>query len=341
MRRRRPKALIVMSAVLFVLPAGQSGASSDCRTNDRSLGNLQEWAQESRNAMLEPVIQRLKARGFVCLNSARDPNSARRCVGKIPGYPKKVAVYIPVKYPIDQTDPTVVTHLQGDAVDASFEGTLARYRLGDELHRSGSDKLLVVPESINKCDTYREHLSTGEQFNAFQNQLKGLFQEVGLFRKDPELRGITRELTGHSRAYLPIGNILRNACGPGVSASSGSPCVQLKQVALFDSIYCGARNRLDSNESAPRGSFNENASCQGLHRFAKDHPPRLRSYYREGSQTDIGTKLILPKRDPKHEAAGGACTGRFPLKPAVHHLSVMNGNFARALAEDFSTACAN
>ena len=285
------------------------------------------WLQEVKNVLLEPVIERLKSKGFVCLDPTKNPGSARRCVGTLPGYPKKVAVYIPIHYDTQESNPTVVTHLHGDAVDPSFEKTLSRYRLGDELHRSGAKKLLVVPESVHQCETYRKHLSTGVQFDAFQNRLKDLFQEVGLFRKDPAFGTITRELTGHSRAYLPIGNILK------------SPSASVKQVTLFDSIYCGYNNRLDTNEVVPAGTYNENASCQGLRKFAQEHSPRLRSYYREGSPTEIGTHMILPKTEPKKEAVGGVCTGRFPLKPVVDHLSVMKGHFGRALAEDFSSSC--
>lgn len=317
----------------------QGMASSSCQSPSGPLEHLSQLTLAARKVLLEPVIERLKARGFVCLDPALDPNSARRCVGKIPGYPKKVAVYIPVQYDPEKSDPTLVTHLHGDVVDSSFEATLARYRLGTELHRSGTDKLLVVPESSNICDTYRQHLSTGAQFNAFQNHLKDLFQEVGLFQKDPGPGTLTHEITGHSRAYLPIGNILKSACAPGVPASLSSSCVRVRQVALFDSIFCGSRNLQDPGAEAAPGTFNENASCLGLRKFAQEHPGGIRSYYLEGSRTEVGTKLILPKMDQQREAAGGVCTGRFPQRPPVSHLTVMSGNLGNALADDFSKSC--
>jgi hypothetical protein len=328
--------LFLLPVVISVFCPFLAHAKSNCASNDQAFSDLGEWSKSVTDVFLDQVIERLRAKGFVCLDVRGEPDSARRCVGRIPGYSKKVAVYIPVHYQPGQRDPGMITHFQGHSVDSTFEHTLARYRLGNELHRSGMNKLLVVPESTGRCDTYRAELLTGAQFEGFQGRLQDLFQEVGLFAKDPELGTVTREITGHSGAYYPIGNILRSACGvPGPVLLDGR-CLQVKQVALFDATYCSAGNL---SARVPEGSFNENTACQGLRSFAAAHSPKLRSYFRDPSGTSTGSRLILPKADPEKEALGGACTGRVPVPSSVPHLNVMTGRYAEAISEDFSESC--
>ncbi|NDE64058.1 MAG: hypothetical protein EB053_06880, partial [Chlamydiae bacterium] len=79
---------------------------------------------------VEAMISRLSGLGFFCLKATQDPNSARRCVGRIHGYSKKVAIYLPVHYEPALNHQPVITHFQGWTVHGSFEETLKFYQLG-------------------------------------------------------------------------------------------------------------------------------------------------------------------------------------------------------------------
>jgi hypothetical protein len=244
------------------------------------------------------AIERLKSAGFECLEEQQDSESVRRCAGRIPGYPKEVAIYIPFHYDMTETAPKIITHFHGHVLeDDDFTGTLNRYHLGAELHRSGLNRLLVVPESSGKCDTYAVELSTRSRFEEFHRNLLSLLKTSGLVGAVVEPGAIHHEITGHSGAYRAISGVLQGSLQDE----------KIERVGLFDATYC----------SSPSDS-----SCAGLRGYAKQFPGRIKSYYLEDSPTAKGSEMIFRRED------------RVKLsRKDYSHFTIMNENYSDWMRE--------
>jgi hypothetical protein len=261
-------------------------------------GGLVSWMREVQDRDVNAAIEKLRACGFECLDERHDPESARRCVGKIPGYSKKVAIYIPIHYRMNETSPTLITHFHGHVVENDdFVGTLNRYHLGTELHRSGLNRLMIVPESTGKCETYLSELSTRARFEEFQQGVLGVLKTSGLVGREVDPAAVHYQITGHSGAYRPISGILQDSLQDE----------RIERVGLFDATYC----------STP-----ESRSCLGLREYANRFPGRIKSYYLEDSPTSKGSEMIFRQED------------RVKLsRKDYSHFTVMNGNYADWMRE--------
>jgi len=297
-------ALILRTVLLLTLnPLGEVKATEACHSAPGTLSRLSGWLQELQDHDVAQAVEWLKAHGFTCLDSSHDLHSARRCVGRMKGYSKKVAIYIPIHYPVNQNPPTLITHFQGWTYHSSFEETLAAYHLGNELHASGTNKLLIVPESEGKCDTYRNELSSSDQFARFNQEVQNLLRASGLIPEAMPGKEPIQEITGHSGAYFPIGNILRDAS------------LKVRRVSLFDAAYCsspGLRNSAQTNSIT---------ACRGLKDYSDSHPGAVKSYFIEGTTTEKGSRLLFPKE---------AC---FPVSKTVGHFDVMTRAYREAIQD--------
>ncbi|MBU6152843.1 MAG: hypothetical protein KGP28_00950 [Bdellovibrionales bacterium] len=294
------KAVVVFVWFLFLGLAPDEvraeGACEDDNAANANLGALSGFSNEVKEHDLAASVRRLQSLGFVC---AKEPEgSPWRCVGKVPGYPKKVAIHIPVHFDLNETDPEIVTHFHGHVVqNDDFSGTLNRYRLDAELHRSGLSRLLIIPESTGKCDTYKTELSTRAQFDAFHHQLFILLKNSGLVAGASDAKAVRHRITGHSGAYRSIGGIL----------SESLQDEKIERVGLFDATYC-------SSLSSP--------PCRGLKKFADRFPGKVKSYYLENSPTSEGSELIFRDEDRVKLSQG-----------SYSHLTVMKKNYSDWMRE--------
>ncbi len=283
----------IIAFLILLCPLVSFPAASECQQRSVNEGNDQ-W--------IEPSIDAFKSLGFTCLDEKLDRVSSRRCVGRIPGYSGKVALYIPLHFDPEKNPPSLITHFHGHVVENdSFEETLNRYHLGTELHHSGRNSLLVVPESSGKCDTYREELSSANALQSLHSKVVSILKKTGLVAESLAPESITHEISGHSGAYWPIGNILRE------SLDRSPPF----RVGLFDATYCS-----NTGEENPRLKTGATA-CRGIHEYAKKHPGSLKSYFLENSPTAKGSKLLIPLADRI-----GLSRNRF------NHFTVMNENYS-------------
>jgi len=297
-KNRYPVSRIIASLILLC-PLVSFPAASECQPGRVNEGSDQ-W--------IEPSIDALKSMGFNCLDEKRDLASSRRCVGRIPGYSGKVAIYIPIHFDPEKDPPSLITHFHGHVVENdSFEGTLNRYHLGTELHRSERNSLLIVPESTGKCDTYKKELSTANALQSFHSNVISILKKTGFFAESLPPDSITHEITGHSGAYWPIGNILRESMDL-------SPPVR---VGLFDATYCSGKG--ENNPGLKTGS----TACRGIHDYANQHPGSLKSYFLENSPTAKGSNILIPGPD------------RIALSQnRYNHFTVMNENYSAWLRQE-------
>ncbi len=283
----------VLAAIVFFSEARGNPACDSTLGQGSGVMTLSSWVKTVQDHDVDQAVECLKSAGFECLDERRDLESARRCVGKIPGYSKKVAIYIPIHYDSTETSPKIITHFHGHIVEHDdFTGTLKRYHLGTELYRSGLNRLLIVRESTGKCDTYAAELSTRARFEEFHQNLLGVLKGSGLVGEGVEPESIRHEITGHSGAYRPIGGILTGSLKDE----------QIERVGLFDATYC---------------SDPSSASCNGLKEYAKRFPGRIKSYYLENSPTEKGSESLFRLQD------------RVKLsRKDFSHFTVMNGNYS-------------
>jgi hypothetical protein len=242
---------------------------------------------------LDLALQRMRELGFECIQKSPKAGGPFQCLGRIPGYSKRVALYIPIHFDERNGAPRLITHFHGHVVrNDDFARTLTRYRLDVELSRSGLSLLLLIPESVGKCDTYREELSSRSQFEEFQMNLLGVLKNAGLIPSHVESRSLPFEITGHSGAFRAISGILQGSIDDG----------RIDRVGLFDATYC---------------SFPLSASCRALGEYARRFPGRIRSYFLENSPTSAGSRELFPPED------------RIELSQIrFTHFTVMRGNYS-------------
>jgi len=295
-----------LATPLFKTALANDRISASCKTSSmgstKSISNLKAWISEVQDQSVERSIEELKKLGFVCLDEKRDFASSRRCVGKIEGYPKKVAIYIPIHFDPNRQPSSLITHFHGHVVENEpFEKTLNRYHLGTELHESGRNSLLIVPESTGKCDTYRQELSSVRALEQFHARVLETLKKTGLIPPEAAPETITHEITGHSGAYWPIGNLLRE------SLDRNPPF----RVGLFDATYCSSTGQADSAQT------NSSTACRGIYDYATRHPGFVKSYFLENTQTAEGSRRLIPEGD------------RIPLSTKhFNHFTVMNENYS-------------
>jgi hypothetical protein len=164
--------------------------------------------------------------GFDCVSTA----AAARCVGRVEGYPRPVAVVIPVGY--ERTGGArIVLHLHGfnlspeRPLEAFLSGADDRLEAG--FVESGRRAILVVPHSRGRCDDFNASLAGPAAFRRFTANVASLLRSAGLTER-PGIETLT--LTGHSGAYEPIAAILEG----GVHATA------IREVYLLDSRYLRA-----------------------------------------------------------------------------------------------------
>ena len=210
------------------------------------------------------TIQRLQSKGFTC--SAKDGGT--QCVGRLPGYPEKVAVLVPAGY---QDKGKYVVHLHGFVLggprDSSFEAILNDFSFLSRMKEAGvRDSLMVIPASKGKCDTYHSIFTGSGAFNQFMGSVT---DATGHTRADH----VT--LSGHSGAYVPLAAILTNKKPSGYAA-------QIDKVGLYDATYFG--------DGSYSNTFSDWVASSPSH--------QLTSVYRAGAHGTQAGSQAIQKRAP-------------------------------------------
>jgi hypothetical protein len=183
------------------------------------------------------LVRRFEALGFRC--AGPDPARGLRCIGKLPGYPKPVSIFIPPHFSA-AAQANVILHLHGFTLGNSAESEVfGRYDFGSYLAKAQVNAILVVPESDDRVATYNslwsdDAAATSKNLTAFVDQLSTLLSSTGLVQAGATGRGAPADaigalvITGHSGAYRPIAN-LSQAVGPYAD--------KVRAVGLFDASY--------------------------------------------------------------------------------------------------------
>ncbi len=204
---------------------------------------------QAENLLLQDRLAQSGARcrstteGQICIFKKRGANQAP--------YPEDVAILIPtnVRRP-DQ----MILHLHGHRVksrrDGSLDAILNDFDFLKRMKEAGAtNSVMIVPLSNGNCDTYRSQWGgSSGKFTAFTNWVT---KQVNA----------TREqwiLTGHSGAFAPIAQILRND-----AAASGSFIKKLRAVGLFDATY---GNNFDTSVYKQARSINPELDIGSVYR---------------------------------------------------------------------------
>jgi hypothetical protein len=173
------------------------------------------------------LIDLLRLSKFKCTaESSIDPVTT--CIGLISGYSQKVRIYIPKSYEA-QNLTTLNIHFHGwrlDGVDTFKVNKSDLQGWGDyaaRLAESGSSELLIIPESIGHCSTYKTELTGIGKFEQFVTEIK---KNIGA--KEDLLIG----LSGHSGAGRVIDLILGS-----LRTNQSSLINQIYKIGFFDAVY--------------------------------------------------------------------------------------------------------
>ena len=172
------------------------------------------------------MVARLTSSGFRCFRAP--PNGSAECRGMVEGYPKQVRVFVPPAFSLAATpSPTLLIHFHGWLQGTlPQEGVFDRHRFGDRLALTGVNAVLVVPESADRCATYREQLRTGPQWAGFLSRLEALGKGSG-----PGVLFGSLVLSGHSGAYQIFANLAL------ALQTEDRVLRKIHAAGLFDAVY--------------------------------------------------------------------------------------------------------
>lgn len=150
------------------------------------------------------LVARFAKLGFSQVSAAR----GLRFVGRIPGYPRPVSIFVPPGFrPSPKTE--VILHLHGFTRGRPVEQEVfKRYRFGKMLADSGRNAILVVPHSDDRVSTYnRAFRDDPRGLQRFMDQVMLGLNRAGLNSGKSDrpvelLSGLI--LTGHSGAFRPL-----------------------------------------------------------------------------------------------------------------------------------------
>lgn len=168
------------------------------------------------------LIEKLKRLKFDC---TRDKGHV--CRGKVEGYSEPVRIFIPPGF--RSTSKKLTLHFHGNNSkksprDPSIHFIDGRSDFNQWMTDSGSDHILVVPESIGNAQTYEDHfnVATPKQTSAnFDKFIDGIESVTGL-------RFSEIALSAHSGGYRAIG---------ALGSADSSRLDQVQAIGLFDAVY--------------------------------------------------------------------------------------------------------
>lgn len=185
----------------------------------------------SVSADAKSLEEKLKSQGFDCSTPAPSYERGVRCRGKVDGYPEAVNIFIPSQYQ-EQASVPIAVHFHGHNSSWCEKGTSACHfnmkngdgDYGKFLTNSGSNQLLVIPESQGHEDTYLSAFKKPEDFEKFLNGVK---KGVGVTTWS------SLSISSHSGGDVVINKLAQWYEG----RSAGETLKKLHSVALFDSLY--------------------------------------------------------------------------------------------------------
>lgn len=169
------------------------------------------------------LVDKLKEKGFTCTTNA-DGSVCKISRVDSPGfkYSQPMMILIP---PNVQKPSDLLVHLHGHnmggARDSTPEAMLKDFDMQKQLQKSGArNSVMIFPFSKGKCDNFKSELAP--QFDKFMSWVKATVEPAGDHYT----------LSGHSGAYIPIGQILENQ-----SKKNPDLIKKLDSVVLLDSTY--------------------------------------------------------------------------------------------------------
>jgi hypothetical protein len=180
------------------------------------------------------LAQTLTKQGFKCNSPKATFERGYRCRGTVTGYPQPVNIYIPPQFQKRSQVPLAL-HLHGhnfidpESSAVHFNISSGNGDYGKMLAKSGANSLLVIPESLGNCDTYKNYFKKPTDLDQL---LKSVEEKTGL--------GTSRlSLSSHSGGDRTMDLF----ASWYLSGNPGEALAKTQNIGLFDSLY-GQRKSL-------------------------------------------------------------------------------------------------
>lgn len=222
-------------AVVFCLisPSVASADSKpDCPTPAVSLVDPKLIHDVSDATTRAKILAGMKDQGFKCQDLS--PSAGLECIGRIPAYPREVALLIPSKFrPSDQADTVLFLHGNNDQ-NFGLSHYTRDERLGESLTQSGRNAIMIVPLSLpgnvkaagkqTFTADAENTLGTADGYTSFFKGIGSVFQGASLSTQN-EVRSIV--IASHSGGYRTAGAIIQH----------GALAEKTHELYLLDSAY--------------------------------------------------------------------------------------------------------
>jgi len=160
--------------IVFFTHFSFAKSTTDCFSTNNFLPLRIELKVSSDAEQMASQLSRL---GFRCTDPAPSYDRGYRCRGKISSYPEPVNFYIPPGYKKETAGPLAM-HFHGHNIngrsDASVHFNIQNGNgdYGKMLANSGTNTLLIIPESLGNCETYADYFKAPRDLDKFMQEIE-------------------------------------------------------------------------------------------------------------------------------------------------------------------------